>query len=105
MKVIKSLENRGILLKETTRKVTSQKVGFLNVLRPLLTAASPLTKSVHLAKVVLVSSGLTTAASVTDASIKKKVFNTFDTSLLANMLAGKKVIRAGEGKNRVGQDF
>ena len=29
MKVIKSLENRGILLKGTTRKITSQKGGFL----------------------------------------------------------------------------
>ena len=34
MKVIKSLENRGILLKETTRKITNQG-GFLNFLRPL----------------------------------------------------------------------
>ena len=66
-------------------------------------AGSPLTKSVltPLAKGVLASSGLTTAASTTDASIQKKVFGTFGTSLLANMLAGKKVIRAGEGRNRV----
>ena len=28
MKVIKSLENRGILLKGTTRNITSQKEGF-----------------------------------------------------------------------------
>ena len=34
MKVIKSLENRGILLKGTTRKITSQEGGFLNILRP-----------------------------------------------------------------------
>ena len=29
MKVIQSLENRGILLKGTTRKITNQKGGFL----------------------------------------------------------------------------
>ena len=37
MKVIKSLQNRGILLKGTTRKITSQKGGILNFLRPLMT--------------------------------------------------------------------
>ena len=38
MKVIKSLENRGILLKGTTRKITSQEERFFNFLRPLMTA-------------------------------------------------------------------
>ena len=38
MKVMKSLENRGILLKGTTRKVTSQEGAFLKFLRPLMTA-------------------------------------------------------------------
>ena len=37
MKVIKSFENRGILLKETTRKITSQEGGFLSFLRSLMT--------------------------------------------------------------------
>ena len=41
MKVIKSLENREILLKGTTRKITSQEGGFLNFLRPLMTAWLP----------------------------------------------------------------
>ena len=36
MKVIKSLENREILWKVTTRKTTSQKGEFLNFLRPLM---------------------------------------------------------------------
>ena len=45
MKVIKSLENRGILIKETTRKFTSQEGGFLNFIRPLITAGLPLMKS------------------------------------------------------------
>ena len=37
IKVIKFLENRGILLKGTTRKITGQEEGFLNFLRPLMT--------------------------------------------------------------------
>ena len=38
MKVTKFLENRGILLKGTTRKITSHEGGFLNFLNPLITA-------------------------------------------------------------------
>ena len=38
IKVIKSLDNRGILLKGFTGKITSQEGGFLNYLRPLMTA-------------------------------------------------------------------
>ena len=41
IKVIKSLEKRGILLKGTTTKITSQEEGFLNFLRPLMTAGLP----------------------------------------------------------------
>ena len=41
MKVIKSLENGGISLEESTRKITSQEGGFLNFLRPLMTAGLP----------------------------------------------------------------
>ena len=36
MKVIKSLENRRILLKGTTRKIASQEGGFLNFFTPLM---------------------------------------------------------------------
>ena len=43
MKVIKSLENRRILIK---RVITSQKEEFLNFLRPLMTAGLPVMKSV-----------------------------------------------------------
>ena len=55
MKVFKSLENRGILLKGTTRKIISQNRKFLNFLRPLMPSGLPLMKSVHipLAKSVL----------------------------------------------------
>ena len=44
MKIIESLENRGILLKETTRKINSQEGEFLNFFRPLMTAALQLKK-------------------------------------------------------------
>ena len=48
-------ENRGISLKRTTRKITSQKGGFLNFLRPLVTDGLLITS---LAKSVLSLSGL-----------------------------------------------
>ena len=56
IKVIRCLENRGILLKGTTKKVTSQEEGFLNFLRPLMSFDFPLIKNVliPLAKSVLV---------------------------------------------------
>ena len=38
MKVIRSLESRGILSKGTTRKTASQKGAFHNFLRPVMTA-------------------------------------------------------------------
>ena len=43
IKVIRSLENTGILLKGTTRKSISQEEGFLSFLRLLRTAGLPLT--------------------------------------------------------------
>ena len=46
MKVIRSLENRGILLKGTTRKIAGQEGRFLNFLRQSVTAGLPLMKSV-----------------------------------------------------------
>ena len=63
MKVINSLENRGILLKGTTRNITSQEGGLINFLRPLMTAGLPLMKSVltPLAKNALLPSGLSAA--------------------------------------------
>ena len=55
MKVIKSLENRGILLKGTTRKIIKQEGKFLNFLRPLIATGLHLMKSglTVLAKVAL----------------------------------------------------
>ena len=46
IKIIKSLENIGILLKGTTTKVTIQEGIFLNFLRPLVTAGLPCMKNV-----------------------------------------------------------
>ena len=56
IKVIRSLENRGILLKGTTRTITSQEGGFLNFLKPLMFVGLPLMKNAltPLAKNVLV---------------------------------------------------
>ena len=49
IKVIDSLENRRILLKETTRKIASQEGEFLNFIWPLMkTVLNPLTKNVLL---------------------------------------------------------
>ena len=44
--VIKPLENRVLLLKGATREIFSKEGGFLNFLRPLVTASSPLMKSI-----------------------------------------------------------
>ena len=73
MKVVKSLENREILLKGTTTKITSQEGGFLNILWSLMTAGLQLMKSLltPLAKSVLLLSGLSKAMSATYAAIQK----------------------------------
>ena len=74
MIVIKSLENRGILLKETPRKIISQEGGFLNFLRPLM-AGLALMKSVltPLAKLVLLPLELSTGISAAEAAIQKQI--------------------------------
>ena len=84
MKVIKPLENKGILLKGTTRKITSQEGGFLNFLKPLMTAGLLLMKNVltSLANSVLIPLGLSAAASATDAAIQKKSFGSSKTALI-----------------------
>ena len=86
MKVIKSLENRGILLKGTTRKITSQEGGFLNFLRPLMTAGLPLMKSVltPLAKSVLLPLELSAGMSTADAAIQKTIYGSGATALITS---------------------
>ena len=73
-KVIKSVENRRIFLKGTARKITSQKEGFPNFIRPILTDGLLLIKNVLTpsAKGVLNPLKLT-AASAADAAIPKKI--------------------------------
>ena len=45
MKVIKSFETRGLLLKGSTTKIATQEGGFFNFFTPLITAGFPLIKS------------------------------------------------------------
>ena len=73
-KVVKSFENRGILLKQTTRKITRQDGGSPNFLRPLMIVGLSLMKSVltALAKNILWPFGLLVAMSEPDAAVKKR---------------------------------
>ena len=84
-KVNRCLENR-LLLKRASRKLTSQEGGFLNFLRPLMSASLPIMKNklTTLAKTVLIRLGLTAAVSATDATIQKKIFDSRNSSSLEN---------------------
>ena len=84
MKLIKSLENKGFLLTETTRKITGQEGGFLNFLRPLITAGLPLMKSVitPLAKNVLLPFGLSAGMPAAYAAIQNKIYGSGSTVLI-----------------------
>ena len=75
MKITKSLENTGILLKGTSTKITSQEGGFLSFLRPLITTGLPSMKSVltPLAENVLLLFRLSAGMSAADAAIEKKI--------------------------------
>ena len=68
IKVIRSLENKGIFFKGTTNKIINQERVFLNFPRPLMKNELTL-----LAKIVLLPLGLTVAASTTDVVIQKKI--------------------------------
>ena len=74
IKVIKSLENRVILLKEATIKITSQERGCLNFLKPLMTAG--------LAKSVFLPVGLSAGMSATDAAIQKSIYGSGTIALI-----------------------
>ena len=65
IKVINSLENKGILPKKTNREISCQKEGFLDFLRPLLTTGLPLMKILltPLVRTILMPLGLLAAAS------------------------------------------
>ena len=74
VKVIRSLKNRGSLLKGTAGKIVSPERGLINFLGPLLKIGLSLMKylPMPLAKSVLITLGLTAAASAIDAAIQKK---------------------------------
>ena len=76
MRVIKSFEKREILLKGTTRKINSQKGGFLNFHKPIMTAGLPLMKSLltPLAKSVFLSLELSVGMSSADGAIQKQIY-------------------------------
>ena len=74
MKVITYLENRGILLKGTIRKITRQEGEFLSFIRPLMTASLSLMKSVltPLAKSALLPLRLSEGMSAAYELFKKR---------------------------------
>ena len=90
MKVIESLENRGILLKGTPTKITSEEGKFINFLGLLMTAGLPLMKSLltPLAKSVLFPLGLSIEISAADAeaAIQEKNYRPSTTSLIISVI-------------------
>ena len=84
IKVIRSLENSGILLKGTTIIINSQEAGLLNFPGHLMRAGSPLMKNVITpsAKSVLIPLRLTAVASATNAAIQNKVYGSGMTTLI-----------------------
>ena len=71
IKVIRSLENEGILFKGTTRKINSQERRLIRFLGPLMKVGLLLMKNVFtsLAKSILVPLRLKIEASATDSAI------------------------------------
>ena len=89
IKVIKSLENGGILLKGTIEKFINQKRGFIgNFLGPLMKVGLSLMNNVltPLAKYVLLLFGLTVAASATNAPIQMKIYGSGVTALMMKLV-------------------
>ena len=97
VKVLKSLENRGILLKGTTRKITSQEGEFLNFLISIMTAGLPLMKNVltPLAKNVLLSLGLSAGMPAEDAAIQKKIYGSRATASIISKEEMEDIIESG----------
>ena len=76
IKLIKSLEYIGILLKGTTSKITSQEGGFSKFFGSVMAAGLPLMKNVltPLAKIVFLPLGLSAGMSAADATIQKSIY-------------------------------
>ena len=74
----------------TTRKVTSQERGFLNFLRPSMTAGLPLMKNVlmPLAKSFFIPFGLTAGMAATDAAMEREIFGS---GTIASIISNKKM--------------
>ena len=90
MKVVKSLKNRDILLKGTTKKITSQEGWFLNFLRLSMTAGLPLMKIVltSLAKNILFSFGLSAGMSAAGTAIQNKIYrSSYPSDLVSHITA------------------
>ena len=83
---MKSLKNRGDLLKGTKTRFTSQEGGFVNFFRPLITAGLPLMKSAlaPLSKSLLILLGLPAGVSAADAAIQKKIYGSVSPSVLVS---------------------
>ena len=75
VKVIKSLENRGILSKGTTKKINIEEGGSLNFLRSLMMVVLPLMRNVltTFSESLLDPLGLSAGMSAVDAAIQKTV--------------------------------
>ena len=73
-------------MKGTFKTIISLEGGFLNFLRPLMTASLLLMKNelTPLAKSVLVPLGLTTTASTKDVALQKKVFGSGTALIFSN---------------------
>ena len=82
IKVIRTIENRWILSKETTRKITSQEGRLLNFLRSLMLAGLSLTKNflMSLGRSILIPSGSKTLIP-SGAAISKKNFGSGMTAI------------------------
>ena len=84
IKVVKSLENREILLKGTIRKISSQKGGFLNFPSPLMSVVSLLMKNVltSLAKRFGTIKINGSRAATADTAVQNKIFGSGTTALI-----------------------
>ena len=107
IKVLKTLENRGILLKRTTRKITSPEEGFLNFLRSLMKAGLGLMKSVliPLAKRVLLPLGLSTGMSAVDAALQNKVYRSGITTLIISSKQIENIMKIAKSLEELNHDY
>ena len=95
MKVIESLENRGILLKGNFIKITIQEGGFPSFVTPLITAGLPLMKNVlkPLSKNVLLPFKLTAGLLLTGTAVQKKIFESGMKALIISNEEMKHIIK------------